>query len=171
MTSSLLLPLTNVKSAPSEQTFSIRTDFFRGIGESPVLAADVQLVTVLRRDGTGFALELRYDGMLTLSCDRCLQDMDFPVHFSNAVQLRRDGEGLEDEDGREIIDLDASAKEFDAAQLVYDDLCLAIPIRHCHPEGGCDERFLSYLTDKPGGEEETLDTPFSALKELNFSKN
>ena len=38
-----------------------------------------------------------------------------------------------------------------AAQLVYDELSLSIPIRHCHPEGGCNAKALAYLTDTPGG--------------------
>ena len=164
--SSLLIPLTGLKGTSQDTEFSVSGAFFREFGEGPVLDADVKVKAVLSREGADFALDLHYEGVLTLSCDRCLQEMSFPVSLTSRVLLSRDGREEESEDGREVIPLEAVAKEFDAAQLIYDDLSLCIPIRHTHPEGGCDPKVLTYLTDNPGDEQEPTDSPFSALGKL-----
>lgn len=169
--SSLLIPLTGLKGASQETEFPVSGAFFREFGEGPVLDADVKVMATLSREGADFALELRYEGVLTLSCDRCLQEMSFPVQLTNRVLLSRRGQedaadGMTLDDGREVIPLEASAKEFDATQLIYDDLSLSVPISHTHPEGGCDPTVLRYLTDNPGGGQEPMDSPFSALGKL-----
>lgn len=166
--SSLLIPLTGLKGASQETEFSVSGAFFREYGEGPVLDADVKVKAVLSRDGADFALDLHYEGVLTLSCDRCLQEMTFPLQFTAGVLLsRQDIAGDQTRgDGREVIPIEASAKEFDAAQMVYDHLSLSIPIRHTHPEGGCDPKVLRYLTDNPGTGEESKESPFSALGKL-----
>ena len=171
--SGLLIPLTGIKTFPATTQVTIAQDFFAAFGQEEVLGADVRLSVWLDKEPGGFSLALDFDGKLVLCCDRCMEEMDWPLSFTAAYALRRapdkdsEVEG-ETEDGREIIIVDASAKEFDAAQVVYDELCLHIPIRHTHPAGGCNPAAVKYLTDKPGGDDELTDTPFAVLKDLQL---
>ena len=169
----LLIPLTGPASAVTQTQALLSGSFFESFGHPDILDAQVRVRFRLAREAGGFSLSLDFDGQLSLPCDRCMEVMDWPLSFTAEYALRRrqDREpdpGERTEDGREIIPVDAGAKEFDAAQLVYDELSLSIPIRHCHPEGGCNAKALAYLTDTPGGEEELTDTPFAALKDLQW---
>lgn len=173
MASALLIPLTGIKTFPSVTHWAVGDDFFTTFGQEEVLGADVRVSALLAREADGFSLELAFEGKLVLRCDRCLEEMEWPLSFVAQYALRRmhdrDLEPEDEtEDGREIVPVDAAAKDFDAAQIAYDELCLHIPIRHAHPAGGCNPTALKYLTDKPGGEGELLDTPFAGLKDLQF---
>ncbi|MCR4564479.1 MAG: YceD family protein [Bacteroidales bacterium] len=162
-----------MKTNPEKTQFTVSGDFFDLFGQKEFLDADLRLTVLLGRENGGFALKMDFDGRLVLRCDRCMEEMDWPVSFSSEYALRRQTEGGsededETEDGREIIRMEPSAKFFDLSQLVYDELCLHIPIRHAHPEGGCNPQALKYLTDKPGGEGQMMDTPFAGLKDLQL---
>lgn len=173
MTPELQIPLTGLKTYPETTQFAVSGDFLEDFGQEEVLDADLRLTVVLDKEPGGFSLELDFEGKLTLRCDRCMEEMDWPLSFSAQYALRRtsdkDFEDVEEtEDGREIIPLGPSDKFFDLSQLVYDELCLSIPIRHTHPDGKCNPESTKYLTDKPGGEGEMMDTPFAGLKDLKL---
>ena len=173
MTPELQIPLTGLKTYPETTQFTVSGDFFESFGQAEVLGSDVCLTVSLDKEPGGFSLELDFAGKLMLRCDRCMEEMDWPLSFSAQYALRRTSdkefEGVEEtEDGREIILLEPSDKFFDLSQLVYDELCLSIPIRHTHPDGKCNPESTKYLTDKPGGEGEMMDTPFAGLKDLKL---
>ncbi len=173
MTPELQIPLTGLKTYPETTRFAVSGDFFKAFGQEDVLDSDLLLTVVLDKEPGGFSLKLDFEGKLTLRCDRCMEEMDWPMGFSARYALRRasdkDSEDVEEtEDGREIIPLDPSDKVFDLSQLVYDELCLSIPIRHTHPDGKCNPESLKYLTENPGGEGEVMDTPFAGLKDLKL---
>lgn len=173
MTPELQIPLTGLKTYPETTQFTVSGDFFEAFGQDDVLDAEVRLTVSLDKEAGGFSLDLYFEGKLVLRCDRCMEEMDWPLSFSSQYALRRtsdkDFEDVEEtEDGREIIPLEPSEKFFELSQLVYDELCLSIPIRHTHPDGKCNPESLKYLTDKPGGEGEMMDTPFAALKDLKL---
>ena len=169
MTPELTIPLTGLKTYPETTQFAVSGDFFEAFGQEDVLDAEVRLTVSLDKEAGGFSLDLDFAGKLVLRCDRCMEEMDWPLSFSARYALRRVSEEEEEtEDGREIIPLEPSEKFFDVSQLVYDELCLSIPIRHTHPAGKCNPESLKYLTDKPGGEGEVMDTPFAALKDLKL---
>ncbi len=169
MTPELSIPLTGLKTYPETTQFAVSGDFFEAFGQEEVLDAAVQLTVSLDKEAGGFSLDLYFEGKLVLRCDRCLEEMDWPLSFSARYALRRASEEeTETEDGREIIPLEPTDKCFDVSQLVYDELCLSIPIRHTHPDGKCNPESLKYLTDKPGGEGEVMDTPFASLKDLKL---
>ena len=173
MTPELQIPLTGLRTYPETTQFAVSGDFFEAFGQEEVLDAEVRLTASLDKEAGGFSLDLHFEGKLVLRCDRCMEEMDWPLSFSAQYALRRtsdkDFEDVDEtEDGREIIPLDPADKFFDLSQLVYDELCLSIPIRHTHPDGKCNPESLKYLTDKPGGEGEMMDTPFAALKDLKL---
>ena len=169
MTPELSIPLTGLKAYPETTQFVVSGDFFEAFGQEEVLDASVHLTVSLDKEAGGFSLDLHFEGKLVLRCDRCLEEMDWPLSFSARYALRRSSEEeTETEDGREIIPLEPMDKCFDVSQLVYDELCLSIPIRHSHSDGKCNPESLKYLTDKPGGEDEVMDTPFAALKDLKL---
>lgn len=169
MTPELSIPLTGLKTYPETTQFTVLGDFFEAFGQEDVLDAEVRLTVSLDKEPGGFSLDLDFSGKLALRCDRCMEEMDWPIGFSARYALRRASEEVEEtEDGREIIPLDPADKFFDLSQLVYDELCLSIPIRHTHPDGKCNPESAKYLTDKPGGEGEMMDTPFAGLKDLKL---
>jgi uncharacterized protein len=100
--------------------------------DSGVLAYEIQGVP--EEQGSP-ALRLRLDGMLQLTCQRCLGALEFPLHVGAslllaATQAEIDAEPLE-ADGPERI---VAGKEMPVHDLIEDEVLLAIPIapRHEH---------------------------------------
>ena len=83
------------------------------------------------------SLAVDLTGAVTLTCQRCLADFEWPIDQHTDVLLARDE--------REVAALDAgSGAEVVLAEgpvnpltLVEDELVLALPFAPRHPEGGC----------------------------------
>ena len=71
---------------------------------------------------------------------------------------------------REIVWLPESDVDLDLGQIVYDYVCLSLPVQRVHPDGECNPeavRFLSSEDDQGDiapGEDSSL--PFASLKDL-----
>ena len=61
--------------------------------------------------------------------------------------------------------LPETSYEVDIAQWMYEYVVMAIPMRHTHEEGECDEVMMSYLNTQGNGAQ-VIDTLWSALMDL-----
>lgn len=83
------------------------------------------------------ALEIEVTGAVSLTCQRCLDDFEWPVDQRTEVLLARDERELA------VLDADSSAEVILAAApmepltLVEDELLLALPFAPRHPDGAC----------------------------------
>jgi uncharacterized protein len=84
------------------------------------------------------ALTVALKGPVTLTCQRCLGDFDWPIDQRSEVLLARDERelaALDADSESEVVLADAS---LDPLTLVEDELVLALPFAPRHPEGDCD---------------------------------
>ena len=75
----------------------------------------------------------------------------------------------ENQDGeREVIFLPVDNTEFDVKQVVYDYVCLSLPLQRVHEDGKCNPEALKYLEGCEVVEvsEDADKNPFAALKGL-----
>ena len=66
------------------------------------------------------------------------------------IQHESHGNELGDEanDDGEVVTVAANSGELDLAWYLYEAAALAIPIRHVHPDGACDEGVIRHLSGK-----------------------
>ena len=81
--------------------------------------------------------------------DRCLGEFDQPVENHARVIIKF---GEEEEESDEIIVIPESETQINVAQLIYEFIALAVPIRHVHPddENGnstCDPNMIKKLEE------------------------
>ncbi|HXF65603.1 MAG TPA: YceD family protein [Burkholderiales bacterium] len=82
-------------------------------------------------------LTLEVSGLLHLRCQRCLGLLDYPLRITNRLLLASAAEaasGALDEDELEWIE---ASVELDVADLVEDEIILALPYAPRHEEGQC----------------------------------
>ena len=84
-------------------------------------------------------------GELTLTCDRCAEDLVMPIDVAIALNVKFGQEEEEDDDVRETIFIPAGESALDLSQTIYDYVCLSLPLQRVHPEGGCSQAALKYL--------------------------
>lgn len=86
-------------------------------------------------------LTLSVSGLLHMQCQRCLEQLDYPLRFSNTLLLMRAGkdlsETLEDPDAADAVE---ASPELDVAELIEDEIVLGLPFSPRHAEGTCDSR-------------------------------
>lgn len=96
-------------------------------------AGDVEYMVSGNRDREGRpALRIELRGILSLSCRRCLEPLDFPVALDALLTLsRRESEGDEDPVDSDIERVVAS-REMAVRELLEDELLLWVPLAPCH---------------------------------------
>ncbi len=127
---------------------------------------------VVDKSGRYVGVDLDVEGSVVVACDRCLGDLTLPVSVHQPFSIKF-GEATEEasstSDGeREIVFLPESDTDLDMTQLVYDYVCISLPLSRVHPEGECDPGTVKYLHSEDVAEEPAAvaDNPFAALKDL-----
>lgn len=164
--------LNDLKSGVLTRSWNVSGKFFEEFGNEEVSHADLLVEVEARRTGASVIVDVDIDGTMTVPCDRCLEDVIMKIDTGAGLKIRF-GEcsaDTDEEDGRELVWIPEGELEFDLSQTIYDYACLALPLKRCHEDGGCNPDALKHLTDDPGREnspETPAETnPFAALKDL-----
>jgi uncharacterized metal-binding protein YceD (DUF177 family) len=141
----------NLKTIQSALTnrYVIDDRFFEAIGKSLVQKGSLNAVVDVAPEKNGeFNVHIAIDGAVIIPCDRCLDDMEFPIACENDVQVKL---GFDAGETDTHIIVDESEGLFDVAPLIYDYIVLSIPIHHVHAEGQCNaamtEQLKNYLVN------------------------
>ena len=84
------------------------------------------------------AVTVVLSGSVSLTCQRCLGDLDWPIEQRSEVLLARDERELAALDAGSESEVVLAEGSLDPLTLVEDELVLALPFAPRHPEGDCD---------------------------------
>ena len=107
------------------------------------LLADGPASVAWRIEGTKDALgrpavAVALRGSVSLTCQRCLAEFDWPIEQRSEVLLARDELELAALDAGSDSEVVLAEGSLDPLTLVEDELVLALPFAPRHPEGDCD---------------------------------
>ena len=160
----------------NEYFWHVGKEFFEDFGNAEILDAELDIKAVAEKSGRYVGVDCEVDGSVTVACDRCLDDLVMPVSLDILLSVKfGDEESSEEhqEGEREVIFIPQDNADMDLSQIVYDYVCLSLPMQRCHELGECNPTVMSYLDMKT---EESLDSPnveanpFAALKGM-FEKD
>lgn len=169
-----IIALNGLAAGKSQFRWHAEGQFFSGFENSEILDADVDVDVIVEKSGRYIGVDLDIEGKVTVECDRCLADLELPVSASPKFSVKF-GESSEKEDitnegEREIIFLPEADTDMDLSQIIYDYVCISLPLSRVHEDGGCDPETVKYLcTEESLADQETAETvesPFAALKSL-----
>ena len=92
------------------------------------------------------ALRIALQGSVTLVCQRCLADFEWPIDQATEVLLARDESELAALDADSSLEVVLAQGPTDALTLVEDELVLALPFAPRHPDGECDSTMTTRRT-------------------------
>ena len=149
-------------------------EFFESFENSEILDADLQVEVETEKSGQYIGIDCHISGAVSVACDRCLEPLSVPVETEArlSVKFGTGGEDDGDEDSssdREIVWLPEDNTDFDLAQVIYDYVCLSLPLLRMHPEGECNPQVMRYIRSGisvSDAENAGPDSPFAALKGL-----
>ena len=150
------IPFKGLKLGKHQFVFEIGDRFFDEFEYSIVKKGNLSCLVELEKQETMLLLDFRINGVVSLSCDRCLADFPEKVDISER-QIVKFGEHDEEEADDEIMVLNRNDYEIDLSGLIYEYINLAIPlISVCNDEGNtpfCDQEMLARLKQLAANEE------------------
>ncbi len=127
------------------------------------VVADVQIRPVEQ----AFDLNIKVEGEVQLTCDRCLDAYMQPVAATQHLVITL-GDDFEEDEHTMTIPVEQS--EIDLSWLIYELIVLALPFRHVHAPGNCNPAMMSVLeahsANRSGEERATVDPRWSELEKL-----
>jgi len=128
--------------------YEIDDRFFSDFDGGVVEEGRVNVCLTLEKQSALMILKFDIKGLVRVQCDRCLEMYDQPIKGSDQIFVKF-GE-KEFEDGDEVIWVGANDNQLNVAQLIYEFVCLAVPIKRVHPddENGnstCDPEMIEKL--------------------------
>lgn len=137
------LPLKSL--APGTHTFEYKLDkqFFVNMESADIHDADLTVLLTVEYNGDFYTLDFAITGEVVLICDRCLDDLHFPIDATYHIVVKYGEEYCDDSD--EVLEIPDSDPSLNVAYMIYDTVVLAIPIKHVHPLGKCNRQMSAML--------------------------
>lgn len=137
------LPLKSMPEGTETFEYHLDKTFFKNMESADVREADLDVkLTVVNRGGV-YNLDFAINGDVTLLCDRCLDDLVFPIEAAYHITVKY-GEDYNDESD-ELLEIPESDNFLNVAYMIYETVTLAIPLKHVHPLGKCNRAMSAIL--------------------------
>ena len=125
--------------------YLLDNDFFESVDGAEVRKGKLNVSLSVTRVSTFFEFDFQIRGEVTVICDRCLDELEIPVETTNRLCVTF-GEMFTEISDEQII---VSAEEgfIDIDWYIYEFIALAIPLKHVHAIGDCNEVMASKLRE------------------------
>ncbi len=137
------LPLKSLDRGSHEFDYHIDKQFFTDMENGDVRDADLSVKLTVVYNGDVYDLNFAITGNVVLLCDRCLDDLDYPVDAGYHIMVKY-GDSYNDESDT-LLEIPDSDNYLNVAYMIYDTVVLAIPIKHVHPLGKCNRAMSAIL--------------------------
>ena len=172
MNNDFIIPLNGLTAG--ENLFSRQVDkqFFEGFENTEILDAHLDADVRVEKSGRYIGVDCDVRGTVTVECDRCLDELDMPVDVEIRLSVKYgSGESADEPQPgeREVVFIPEDGAELDMSQIIYDYVCLSLPMQRTHDAGGCNPDAMKYYSAPEGHDsfgEEGESNPFSALKDM-----
>jgi uncharacterized protein len=149
--------------------YEIDDKFFSEFGGGVVDEGKVSVRITLEKQSSLMILWFDVKGTVHVQCDRCLEMYDQPINGSERIFVKFGEKDFVE--GDDVIWVSTNDYQLNVAQLIYEFICLAIPIKRVHPddENGnttCDPAMIEKLGKYIVREDEENKSIWNDLKKL-----
>ena len=170
MNDRFIIPLNGLTTGQHEFSWKVGKEFFEGFDNSEILDAELDAYVRVEKSGRYLGIDCEVTGDVVVECDRCLDELSMPVDLEIRLSVKYGDEESSDEhhEGeREVIFIPATDAEFDMSQIIYDYVCLDLPMQRVHEDGECNPGAIKHLSaGEPEAAVQEENNPFASLKEL-----
>ncbi len=137
------LPLKSLGVGTHEFEYHLDKQFFVNMESSDIHDADLNVALTVQCNGDIYNLDFHITGEVVLICDRCLDDLRFPIDATYHIVVKY-GEDYND-DNDEVLEIPETDNTLNVAYMIKDTVELAIPMKHVHPLGKCNRQMSAKL--------------------------
>src|ERR1035437_813389 len=116
--------------------------YFKKIDSPEVQKGNIKAKVSVHKKLTTYELQFLLEGSIIIPCDRCLDDMEQPIHYKEKLQVKF-GSSFSEED--EIVIVPESEGAINIAWFLYEFIVLNIPMKHVHATGECNKTMVTKL--------------------------
>ena len=170
MSDGFIIPLNGFATGKNEYSWTVGKEFFESFDNTEVIDAELDAEVVVEKSGRYIGVDCEIYGTVVVECDRCLDDLEMPVDVEVKLSVKYGDEESSDapsEGEREVIFVPEDGVELDMSQIIYDYVCVSLPMQRTHPEGECNPETMKYFGVQETSEDPVVEeNPFAALKDL-----
>lgn len=171
-----IIPFKGLKEGEHEFDFQIENAFFEENSSLGIHSGKLTANVLLVKKNNFMELEVSLSGSLSVQCDRCLENFELPIAYSDMLFVKFKDEPEEPDDN--VIFLHPNEDMLDLNQYFIDCIGLSLPIQKIHPDTddgqeGCDPDMLRRIDEhsfKDTNENE-IDPRWAKLKNLFNDEN
>ena len=138
------IDLKNQKDEVRTLDFDLDNQFFSALDGSEVKQGALHVSVSIRKMTGFYELLFHTEGTVTVTCDRCLDDMPQPIEAENRLVVKLGAVYSEEDD---VITVSEDEGILDTSWLIYEFIVLAIPIKHVHAPGKCNPAMSQVLEE------------------------
>ncbi len=128
-----------------EFNYVLDNEFFESVDGPEVREGNVNVSLSVVRVSSAFELDFQIKGVVTVTCDRCLDDMEIPIETINRLIITFGEMYAETSDEQVVISEEEGF--INVAWYMYEFIALALPMKHVHKPGECNEVMASKLKE------------------------
>ena len=150
-------------------SFVLDDAFFEAIEAPTVRSGRLQTTLTIHRTEDYFDLDFHTEGLVTVACDRCLDDLEQPISADDHL-VAKFGTAYSEDD--ELVIVAENEGMLDVSWFIYQFVELSIPLRHVHAPGKCNPAMMKALEEhsaaRSGVEsvESSVDSRWAVLEKL-----
>ena len=150
-------------------SFVLDDAFFEAIEAPTVRRGRLQTTLTIHRTEDYFDLDFHTEGLVTVACDRCLDDLEQPISADDHL-VAKFGTAYSEDD--ELVIVAENEGMLDVSWFIYQFVELSIPLRHVHAPGKCNPAMMKALEEhsaaRSGVEsvESSVDSRWAVLEKL-----
>ena len=155
--------INDIISKNDSLNYTIDKAFFNEFENEDILDANCDVKIIIEKNNSCTKFDMTIDGTLSVQCDRCLEEVVFPIDFYTIIYVKSSTEIDENtwnDDGEdEVLWVNPNNAVIDFKQYIYDSLMLSLPIQRTHGnnnigEQECNSEILKLITFVDNDEEE-----------------
>ena len=146
-----------MRESTASYAYDIDNQFFADIDAPQIQKGKLKVQLTVKKSIGVFVLDFHTEGVVSVPCDRCLDDMDIPVETDNSLKVKL---GEEESESDEFITVSEMDGFVNVAWFIYEFIALSLPMKHVHAPGECNESMIGALKQylkTDGSEDEEMD--------------
>jgi len=166
------IPFSSLKLGSNVFDYKINNKFFKSYDYPVQINCNITVEIDLVKEIHLFDLKIKYFGITSTICDRCLSDIDVEIksEFNTVVKFDHIKDINYEHD---VIYIPYESYELNIAPVLYEHYLLNTPERNVHSEKNCDQKQLSIVqkyTDPLHEYKINPDPRWDTLKDLKNKK-
>lgn len=160
------IPFAGLKPGKHLYLFTITKEFLSHFNFPEIDDLFVEADFSLNKEPRALFLNFKLEGKVKTLCDRCGDDLNFPIHSNQELIIKFGPEAREESE--KVIIIHSNETEIDISQYIYEFITFAFPLKKLHPEGMCNKKVLKKLKQikVTSEKKENLDPRWQELKKL-----